>query len=152
VEKAHGLASVSERSHPDLQRAFLSNPASLNAGRVLIYCDHVPISQEGQWLRSQFRKVSAYDQGRRQKRPETHLCAVLLGLHAASSQSSWPWHDVEHFGIIPMARPGKALQTILPESDTGHRLPVIPQVLGGAPQIAAHRCGPRPTAIHAVLA
>ncbi len=89
--------------------------------------------------------VVAGQQRRGHQRPQAHVGAVLVVGHVAVA-------DLQHVGVVPVARAGVGRSRNLLLDIADHALPRVADVAGGAPQIAAHLRSPLLHAAHAVLA
>ena len=105
-------------SGPNLQTLGALHPAALAAQRILIDGDHFLVGQNVADLGAHAADIVAGHQRRRQQAPHAEVRAILGGGHAAIA-------DFQHVGIVPVARSGIGLQTILQIQDLHHAEAVL---------------------------
>ena len=115
------------------------------AGLVLVDGDDLPVEQDLLDGVAHGAHVVPGQQRRCQHAPQAHVSAVLGVGHAAVA-------DLEHVGIVPVARAGILLAAVLVEADVGHGVPAVADVAGCPPQVAAHTGAPLADVEHSILA
>src|SRR5258708_21116794 len=145
VEDPYGLRSVSQRTRPYLDRPLSAHAVSLLPCRILIDVNHTAIRQKRNRLGSHRRKIVSSQQRRSQNCPQTHVSPILIQRHSTVA-------DLQHVGIIPMSRAGKASQSSLAETNLNHLVVRVSDISRGAPKVAANSRAPLPHRIVSVLA
>ena len=112
---------------------------------VLVDRNDLRVHQDRLGLVRHRPQVVARNQGGREHGPETHVRAVFIGVHAAVA-------DLQHVGVVPVARTGVRRNSDLAEADLVHGIPGVADVARRPPQVAADLGSPRPDIRQAVLA
>src|SRR5215831_18977811 len=115
-----------------------------DAARVLIDSDDRRVRQQGSGRWRHGGEIVAGKERCRKQSPKTHVRPIFLLVHAAIA-------DLEHVGIVPMSRAGIARDIDLTEAYGRHAEVAVGNVLGGTPEVAAHRGAPLPDIVLAIL-
>src|SRR5580704_16607906 len=158
IEQNYGTAAILHLLGPRFQVTILPHSLAFAAERVLINGNHFLVRQDRPNLRAHVTQIIARDQRGSKDSPQADVGAIFGIGHA-------PVADLQHIGIVPMAGPGKAVETVLQIDDVYDAVrtavaiwpfdPAFPPVLdiaSCAPQIAAGVFAPEPGFMGAPLA
>src|SRR4051794_17066409 len=144
IEQHDCAATVPHRLGPDFEITVLDNSLTFNSERVLIYRNHFFVGQDVVNFRFHIAQIVTRDQRRGKDRPQAEVSAIFFVGHAAIA-------NLEHVGIVPVARAGKTVEPILQIEDVEHSkmvfvfaLPLIAYVTRGTPKISTHSFAPEP--------